>query len=50
VNKAVKSVIGRRAKKEEGKQALEGQRHLFFRNQEDPSAEDEQSNQSFGLS
>ena len=43
VNKAVNKVIGRWAKKEEGKQALEGQRHLFLRNQEDLSAEDEQS-------
>ncbi|TMC16419.1 MAG: ISL3 family transposase [Chloroflexi bacterium] len=43
VNKAVNKVIGRWAKKEEGKHALEGQRHLFLRNQEDLSAEDEQS-------
>ena len=43
VNKAVNKVIGRWANKEEGKQALEGQRHLFLRNQEDLSAEDEQS-------
>ena len=43
VNKAVNKVIGRWAKKEEGRQALEGQRHLFLRNQEDLSAEDEQS-------
>src|SRR5438045_9522925 len=43
VNKAVNKVIGRWAKTEAGKQALEGQRHLFLRNQEDLSAEDEQS-------
>src|SRR5438874_3485373 len=43
VNKAVNKVIGRWAKKEEGRQALEGHRHLFLRNQEDLSAEDEQS-------
>src|SRR5947209_1384582 len=43
VNKAVNKVIGRWAKKEEGRHALEGQRHLFLRNQEDLSAEDEQS-------
>jgi hypothetical protein len=42
VNKAVKSVIGCWAKKEKGKQALDGQRHLFLRNQEDLSSEDEQ--------
>jgi transposase len=46
VGKAVNKVIGRWAKKEEGKQALEGQRHLFLRNQEDLSAEDEQSRAS----
>jgi len=43
VNKALNKVIGRWAKKEEGKHALEGQRHLFLCNQEDLSAEDEQS-------
>src|SRR6266446_1097287 len=43
VNKAVNKVIGRCAKKEEGKQALEGQRHLFLRNQADLSAEEEQT-------
>src|SRR5204863_5509830 len=42
VGKALKSVIGRWAKKEEGKQALEGQRHLFLRNREDLSAEEEE--------
>jgi transposase len=43
VNKALNKVIGRWAKTEEGKQALEGQRHLFLRNQKDLSSEDEQS-------
>ena len=43
VGKALKSVLGRSAKEEEGKQAKAGQRHLFLRNQEDLSAEDEQS-------
>ncbi len=43
VGKAVNKVIGRWAKKAEGKQALEGQRHLFLRNQEDLSAEEEQT-------
>src|SRR5256885_15419816 len=46
VDKAVNKVIGRWAKKEEGKHALEGQRHLFLRNQEDLSAEEEQSRAS----
>src|SRR3989440_1569246 len=46
VNKAVNKVIGRWAKKEEGRQALEGHRHLFLRNQEDLSAEDEQTRAS----
>ncbi len=35
VGKALKSVIARWTKKEEGQKALEGQRHLFLRNQED---------------
>ena len=43
VGKAVNKVLGRWAKKEEGKQALEGQRHLFLRNQEALSAEEEQT-------
>ena len=43
INKAVKKVIGRWAKQAEGKQALEGHSPLFLRNQEDLSAEDEQS-------
>ena len=46
VNKAVNKVLGRFATKEESKKALEGQRHLFLRNQEDLSAEDEQSRAS----
>jgi transposase len=41
VGKAVNKVLGRCAKKEEGKKALDGQRHLFLRNQEDLSAEEE---------
>ncbi len=43
VGKALGKVIGRWAKKGEGKHALEGQRHLFLRNQEDLSAEEDQS-------
>jgi transposase len=43
VNKAVNKVIGRWAKTQAGKQAKAGQHHLFLRNQEDLSAEDEQS-------
>ncbi len=43
VNKAVNKVIGRCAKKAEGQQALEGQRHLFLRNQADLSTEEEQT-------
>jgi transposase len=43
VGKALKKVIARHAKKEPRKQALEGQRHLFLRNQQDLSAEEEQS-------
>jgi transposase len=46
VGKAVNKVIGRFAKKEEGKQALDGQRHLFLRNQEDLSAQEEQTRAS----
>ena len=46
VGKAVNKVIGRFASKEEGKKALEGQRHLFLRNQEDLSAEEEQTRAS----
>jgi transposase len=43
VGKALNKVLGRYAKKEPGKQALEGQRHLFLCNQEDLSAEEEQT-------
>jgi transposase len=43
VGKAVNKVIGRSAKKEEGKKVLDGQRHLFLRNQENLSAEEEQT-------
>jgi transposase len=43
VGKAVNKVIGRAAKSAEGKKALDGQRHLFLRNQEDLSAEEEQT-------
>ena len=43
VGKALGKVIGRWAKAEEGKKALEGQRHLFLRKQEALSAEEEQS-------
>src|SRR6266566_4792320 len=43
VSKVVNKVIGRWAKKEEGKHALDGQRHLFLRNQEDLSPEEEQT-------
>jgi transposase len=46
VGKAVNKVLGRWAKKEEGKKALEGQRHLFLRNGEDLSAEEEQTRAS----
>ena len=46
VGKAVKKVIGRWAKKTEGKQALEGHSHLFLRNREDLSAEEEQARAS----
>ena len=43
VGKAVNKVIGRWAKRTEGKQALDGQRHLFLRNQENLSVEEEQT-------
>src|SRR5438874_10398170 len=46
VNKAVNKELCRFATKEEGKKALEGQRHLFLRNQEDLSAEEEQTRAS----
>src|SRR6266699_499232 len=46
VSKALKKVISHLAKSAEGKQALEGQGHLFCRNQEDLSAQEEQSRAS----
>jgi len=46
VGKAVKSVIGRWAKKEEGKKALDGQRHLFLRNKQTLEVSEEQSRAS----
>ena len=46
VNKALKKVIGHFAKSAQGKQTLEGQGHLFSRNQQDLSAEEEQSRAS----
>ncbi len=49
VGKAVGKVISRWAKSEAGKKALEGQRHLFLRNQEDLSVEEEQSWASLAL-
>jgi len=49
VGKALKKVIGRHAKKEPGKKALEGKRHLFLRNQEDLSAEEEEARAALAL-
>jgi transposase len=49
VGKAVGKVISRWAKSEAGKKALEGQRHLFLRNQADLSVEEEQSRASLAL-
>lgn len=49
VGKALKKVLARHAKKEPGKQALEGQRHLFLRNRQDLSAEEEQSRAALAL-
>ncbi len=43
VGKAVKKVMSRWAKKAEGKQALDGQFHLFLRNQQDLTAEEERT-------
>jgi transposase len=43
VGKAVNKVFGVWAKRTEGKKALEGQRHLFLRNREDLSLEEEQT-------
>ncbi len=49
VGKAVTKVISRWAKSEPGKKALEGHRHLFLRNQEDLSVEEEQTRASLAL-
>jgi transposase len=49
VGKALKKVIARHAKKEPGKQALQGQHHLFLRNQQELSAEEEQSRAALAL-
>src|SRR6266571_4305478 len=49
VNKAVNKVLGRWAKKGEGKQVLDGQRHLFLRNKENLSTEEEQSRATLAL-
>ena len=49
VGKALNKLIGRYAKKQQGKQALEGQRHLFLRNQEDLSAEEEQTRATLAM-
>jgi transposase len=49
VGKALKKVIGRHAKREEGKKALEGQYHLFLRNQEDLEASEEHSRTALAL-
>lgn len=46
VGKAVNQVISRWAKSEQGKKALANQRHLFLRNQEDLSVEEEQTRAS----
>ena len=46
VGKAVNKVIGRWATKEEGKKALDGQRHLFLRNKETLEVQEEQSRAS----
>ena len=43
VGKAVKKVLVRWAKSAEGKKALDGQFHLFLRNQQDLTAEEEQT-------
>jgi transposase len=43
VGKALNKLLGRWAKKTEGKQAKACQRHLFLRNQEDLTAEEEQT-------
>jgi transposase len=41
VGNALNKMLGRWAKKEEGKQDLDSQRHLFLRKQEDLSPEEE---------
>jgi Transposase len=46
VGKAVKKVIGRCTRSAAGKQTLDSQLHLFLRNQEDLSAEEEQARAS----
>lgn len=46
VGKAVNKVLGRWAKGEQGKKALAGHRHLFLRNREDLSVEEEQTRAS----
>ena len=49
VGKALNKVISRIAKSEPGKKALEGQRHLFLRNQEELSVEEQESRASLAL-
>jgi transposase len=49
VGKAGNLVLTRSAKSEAGKTALEGQRHLFLRNKEDPSADAEQTRANLAL-
>lgn len=49
VGKAVKKVFSRLARSAAGKQQLEGQMHLFLRNHEDLSVEEQQSRTSLGL-
>src|SRR5205085_12161248 len=46
IGKAVKQVVTRWAKSEVGKSALKGHQHLFLRNQEDLSIEEEQTRAS----
>jgi transposase len=49
VGKAVGKVVSRTAKKKAGKAALQGQRHLFLRNKEDLSADEEQTRARLAL-
>lgn len=49
VGKALKKVISRHTKREKSKKALEGQSHLFLRNQEDLSTEEEHSRVALAL-